>query len=886
MPSRNRFVLASLTLLGLLGIIWSATLFASPVAALSGATAPPQSKLLLSDLLARNILDNGVAGKGAGGSEVCPEGWNEIACENLNEGTPEEEWEASECNGCARSYYGRIQGFATDISVNRGGTITFKIKTVPTTEDYTIDIYRMGYYGGDGARLIVSKLDHEGDQSQPACAYASSTRTIDCYTWEPSASWEVPSNAVSGIYFARLSRSDNDYDWASHIFFVVRDDLGESDLLFQTSDTTWQAYNHYGDQDGRNHSLYDHESDYGRAYKVSYNRPFLINSDSPSWIFATEYPMVRWLERNGYDVSYFTGVDSDRYGSKIADHKVFLSVGHDEYWSAGQRSSVADARDAGVHLAFFSGNEVFWKTRWEDDGEDTPYRTLACYKETHEDAGDFDPDEEWTGTWRDPRYTTYPNGAYPENALTGQIFKVNGQSYDALKVPEADGKMRLWRHTDIQSLSAGQVYTFATGTLGYEWDEDSDNGFRPGGVVRMSTTTEFSQDKILKDYGSNYGAGSATHHLTLYRKLNASASSALIFGAGTVDWSWGLDNSHTGPYGNAENIRLRQATLNLFADMGAQPDTRESDLTAATVSTDTTGPSSLISTPSNGAVVQVGTSVTITGTATDASGAVGGVELSFDNGTSWHPADGHSSWSYNWMPENPGSTSISVTIRSRAVDDSGNLQGNFVSTDRTVTVLPRACPCTIWSASTVPAIPDKTDDSSPVELGFKFRPDINGYITKLRFYKGSSANGGTHVGSIWTTGGTRLGYATFTGETSSGWQEVTFATPITVTANITYVASYHAPQGHYSVDRGYMGFAASGHGVWPIKSLQSSVAGGNGVYTYYSTPAFPSSTFKETNYGVDVVFVTSTNDALDKARPVISAAQAVLDKLGVFRFSR
>ena len=76
--------------------------------------------------------------------------------------------------------------------------------------------------------------------------------------------------------------------------------------------------------------------------------------------------MVRWLEANGYDVSYFTGVDSDRRGAEILEHQVFLSVGHDEYWSAGQRANVEAARAAGVHLAFFSGNEVFWKTRWEN----------------------------------------------------------------------------------------------------------------------------------------------------------------------------------------------------------------------------------------------------------------------------------------------------------------------------------------------------------------------------------------------------------------------------------------------------------------------------------------------------------------------------------------
>ena len=91
--------------------------------------------------------------------------------------------------------------------------------------------------------------------------------------------------------------------------------------------------------------------------------------------------MVRWLERNGYDVSYFTGVDSDRRGAEILEHKAFLSVGHDEYWSGGQRTNVEAARDAGVNLAFFSGNEMFWKTRWENS-IDGPARRTARWSPT------------------------------------------------------------------------------------------------------------------------------------------------------------------------------------------------------------------------------------------------------------------------------------------------------------------------------------------------------------------------------------------------------------------------------------------------------------------------------------------------------------------------
>src|SRR5690606_33128382 len=99
----------------------------------------------------------------------------------------------------------------------------------------------------------------------------------------------------------------------------------------------------------------------GRAYRLSYNRPFSTRSGTTArdFLFSTEYPMIRFLERNGYDVTYTTDVDADRRGHLIRNHKVFLSVGHDEYWSGRQRANVEAARDAGVHLAFFSGNEIY-----------------------------------------------------------------------------------------------------------------------------------------------------------------------------------------------------------------------------------------------------------------------------------------------------------------------------------------------------------------------------------------------------------------------------------------------------------------------------------------------------------------------------------------------
>ncbi len=794
-------------------------------------------------------------------SGPCGSPANAIVAENCLAGVPKSEWDIDGVGDYS------IQGFATNISVNRGSTVSFKVQT--DAPAYRFDIYRMGYYGGMGARKVASVLPTaELPQSQPSCLNDVATGLIDCGNWSVSGSWSVPADAVSGIYFAKLVRTDT--GGASHIIFVVRNDGSTSDLLFQTSDTTWHAYNRYG-----GNSLYS-GSPAGRAYKVSYNRPFDTRATGggvvANFVFSAEYPMVRWLEANGYDVSYFSGVDADRLGNLIQNHKTFLSVGHDEYWSAAQRANVEAARAAGVNLAFFSGNEIFWKTRWETsiDGSGTPYRTLVCYKETHANARidplDAAPTNIWTGTWRDPRFSPPADGGRPENALTGSMFMMNYiPDIYGITVPEADGKMRLWRNTSIATLLPGQSVTLAAGTLGFEFNSDLDNGARPAGLIRMSTTAITTTGSALLDYGSTYGAGTVTHHLTLYKH----SSGARVFGAGTIQWAWGLDSNHDVGFEPAD-VRLQQATVNLLADMNAQPATLQAGLSAASASTDTTPPTSAITFPSGGAVIDpaLGT-VTISGTASDTGGGVvGGVEVSTDGGATWHPANGRGSWTYNWTPAVFGT----AVIKTRAADDSGNLETPTAGV--TVTVGTSVCPCTIWPSSSVPAVASYTDTDA-VNVGVKFKSDLNGFITGIRFYKGAG-NTGTHVGTLWTSGGAQLATATFTGESASGWQQVNFATPVAVTANTVYVASYFAPNGGWARDAGY--FATKGFDRPPLHALQDGVSGGNGLYAYGAGTVFPSSSFQSTNYWVDVVFTTGSTDTTP---PTVTATTPASGATGV-----
>ena len=808
-------------------------------------TTEPTRRLAFRNLLAVAAIIAALAAfpnpTPAAAADVCAPGQNAIACENAKPGSPASEWDVGDGDT-------DIEGFATDISVNVGGTIRFKVSTTAPT--VRLDIYRLGYYQGLGARKVAT-LPNATGRAQPACLGDPATGLIDCGNWSQTASWAVPADAVSGVYSAVMTRLDNGN--RNMTPFVVRNDASHADVIFQTSDTTWQAYNDYG-----GNSLYEGDP-VGRAYKVSYNRPFNTRGGTPQgrdFLFANEYPAIRWLERNGYDVAYQSGIDTDRLGSLLTNHRTFLSVGHDEYWSGNQRTKVEAARDAGVNLAFLSGNEVYWKTRYEPsiDGSGTNYRTLVTYKETRANAK-IDPNAAWTGTWRDPRFSPPADGGRPENALTGTWYMVNCCN-SAITVPANDAKMRFWRNTSLQSLAPGQVATLAPNTLGYEFDELADNGFQPAGLVPMSKTTVDTPEYLL-DWGSEVGPGTATHRLVIHR----AASGALVFGAGTVQWTWGLDEVHDGEQSPADP-RMQQATMNILADMRAQPTTPQAGLVPTPASADTARPTTTITAPIAGATIGGGTSYTVTGTAADTGGGrVGSVEVSTDNGATWHLAEGRESWTYSWRPNGIGS----VTLRARATDDSANIS----STTSSVTVQ-QTCPCSLLAGTNPPVQPPSTD-ASAVSVGMKFRSDTDGFISGVRFYK-EAGNVGTHTGSLWSASGTRLATGTFTSETASGWQSLTFTNPVPVSAGTTYVVSYYAPNGRYTASTGAL---TNGIDKAPLHAPSNASSGGNGVFRYGSD-AFPNESWGAASYWVDPVFLnTAPNDTTrPTAQPLTPTAGA------------
>ena len=356
---------------------------------------------------------------------------NKIVTENQKAGTAKSVWSIH--GSIANQGDSQIEGFATQISTNAGQTVSFKIDTA--SSGYTLDIYRLGYYGGNGAQLVTT-MHHSGADNQPAPIFNDATNTVDAGNWSVTNSWVTPGTAVSGVYFAKLTTDTGNFQ--NMIPFIVRNDGTTSGVLFQTSDTTWEAYNPWG-----GYNLYQGPSgtNSDRAYAVSYNRPIAMNSTAneagpQDFLFGEEYAAIYWLEQNGYDVSYISGIDAATNPSLLLNTNAYIDVGHDEYWSQSQYANVKAAGDAGVDLAFLSGNQIYWDTELAPsfDASHTPNRTVVEYKDILSGT-QLDPNgtaNGGAGLFRDPVY----GPGTPENSLSGTIFTVDDfGSLDNITVP-------------------------------------------------------------------------------------------------------------------------------------------------------------------------------------------------------------------------------------------------------------------------------------------------------------------------------------------------------------------------------------------------------------------------------------------------------------------
>jgi hypothetical protein len=279
-----------------------------------------------------------------------------IRRENAKPGTRDWRLQNTRIDPATRYRCPWIEGYCSRTSVRVGEDISFHVSTNPASP-FTIEIYRMGYYGGAGGRHVASRGPFAGT-AQPDPPIGPN-RLRDC-DWSPCATLTIPRDWVSGVYVGKLTAARE--QWQSYLIFIVRDDR-RADFIFQCSDTTWQAYNRWPNQ----FSLYDDGKDqwyWGPGVDISFNRPYgkycqifdaPLSTGSGEW-FLWEFPIAYWLEAQGYDVTYISNLDTHTDPAGLLRAKGFLSVGHDEYYSIEMFNHLKTAIAGGVNVAFLSGN--------------------------------------------------------------------------------------------------------------------------------------------------------------------------------------------------------------------------------------------------------------------------------------------------------------------------------------------------------------------------------------------------------------------------------------------------------------------------------------------------------------------------------------------------
>jgi hypothetical protein len=417
-----------------------------------------------------------------------------------------------------------------------------------------------------------------------------------------------------------------------------------------------------------------------------------------------------------------------------------------------------------------------------------------------------------------------------------------------------------------QTVIAGQAATFsvaATGTapLSYQWRKNGVNisGATASWYATPVTTTADSGAQFSAVVGNS--AGSATSSSAALT-VNAAAVAPVIT---TQPSGQAVMAGQTAAFsvtatGTASlSYQWRKNGVNIS---GA---TSPSYTTPVTTTADSGAQFSVVVSNSAGSVTSNSAALTVN--ATNVAPVIttqpaGQTVTAGQTATFWVGATGTTPLSYQWRKSGVnigGATASSYTTPVTTTADSGaqfsvvvsNSAGSVTSNSAALAVnASLGCPCTIWPTTAVPSFTDGGPDA-PAELGVTFRADSDGNITGIRFYK-SAANTGTHVGNLWSSAGTLLATATFSGESASGWQQVNFSSPVAITANTTYVASYHANSGHYSADQNY--FATSGADRAPLHAPANGSGAMNGRYAYGSSSAFPSSSYLATSYWVDVVF--------------------------------
>jgi hypothetical protein len=471
------------------------------------------------------------------GAAVLPLEASLVAIENSKLGTTA--WRLS---STARAR--EIEGYASKVSVNRGESIDLFVST--SDPEYTIEIFRMGWYAGAGGRRMTGAIRRTGIR-QPTPEPLPVTGMIEC-RWTDPYRLQIPASSdatdwMSGFYVGKLTAIPSGRQ--TYLIFVVRDAARSADLLFQSSVTTYQAYNNWGGK-----SLYSHSSAGEPSRKVSFGRPYSLQAGLGTGQFLNnggwEYNMTRWLERTGYDVKYATNVDTHESLPFLQRAKAFLSVGHDEYWSWEMRSNVVASRDMGMHLGFFSANTAYWQIRFEPSSSAERNRVMVAYKEyaIAEDPYmiDSDPSNDKRVTTKWHRWPVL----MPEAEFIGVQYIHNPVDSDVV-ISNADHW--LFAGTGLKNGDRLQ------GVLGYEVDKT--HASSPRNV------------EILARSPFNKGDGTSdVSEMSIYR----AGSGAWVFATGTIQWAWGLDD-YNAPSSRrpVEADDVKAVTRNVLSAFGAFP---------------------------------------------------------------------------------------------------------------------------------------------------------------------------------------------------------------------------------------------------------------------------------------------------------------------------
>jgi hypothetical protein len=464
---------------------------------------------------------------------------NVIQQENARPGS--DDWQLTRMRldgGGYRSAF--IEGYCSRQSVKAGEVIDFFVSTQPAAR-FKIEIFRTGWYGGKGARLMTELGPFEGGP-QPVPGIGPK-RLREC-RWEKTTSLTIPADWVSGVYLGRLTTlpasADEPY-WQSYVVFIVTDDR-PADILFQCSDNTWQAYNKWPD----NYSLYtDPKGNQGPWSDVSFDRPYAKYAQiyenpqsvgSGEWL-CFEFPAAFWLEQQGYDVSYCSNADmiTPDHGLKC---RAFISIGHDEYWDIRQHDSVAKMRDAGVNLLFLSGNSVCWVTPFSTNADGVPNRRIFR-------GGPYGGDYKYAVD-REKDHGPYPHRGPDEGYLMGvrNIDPVNGGGDWTCVKPEH------WVFADTGMKAGDSV----PGMIGWEYHGDPPADLP--GLEILAAGTAFQ------------GGRNPQHWLAV---IFDGPKGNFIFNASTIWWAQGLSkppghmpvwSHYSRPHGT--DRRVQQITANLL----------------------------------------------------------------------------------------------------------------------------------------------------------------------------------------------------------------------------------------------------------------------------------------------------------------------------------